>query len=369
MRKKSRRGTGLTAEERAKKKQQAERKRKTREFKKKIKNIFIMAGFIYLNTENKHVEIGPRTVELDSVFIYKNILLICEDTSIEDIKPHMRKKNETSEVIKKDIAQLVKWLTESFKEYKDAIDEYTPEEYKVFYLYFTEKETGFTKNQYDLFSHIKIVEPQFLNYLDSMAKCIKKSVKYEVLRFLNLNSEDIGTTTTEDAQKNINATIISPKKNTGITTGVRIVSFMMSADTLIRNSFVMRKDSWEDAVFLYQRLIKKEKIKAIRKFLVKKEESFYNNIIVTLPDDVIFLDQDKNPVELKNIGKFATYNMIIPDKMNSICIIDGQHRVFAHYEGLENDTDEEKISKLRKELHLLVTGLVFPKDMPPIQRA
>ena len=54
--------------------------------------------------------------------------------------------------------------------------------------------------------------------------------------------------------------------------------------------------------------------------------------------------------------------------MNSICVIDGQHRVFAYYEGLPDDPTEKEISKLRSQLHLLVTGLVFPKTMPKAER-
>ena len=60
--------------------------------------------------------------------------------------------------------------------------------------------------------------------------------------------------------------------------------------------------------------------------------------------------------------------MCIPNEYNSICIIDGQHRVYAHYEGIQNDNEEKMISKLRKELHLLVTGLVFPEDMPLVEK-
>lgn len=60
--------------------------------------------------------------------------------------------------------------------------------------------------------------------------------------------------------------------------------------------------------------------------------------------------------------------MLIPDQMNSICIIDGQHRVYAHYEGDSNDKNEGKISELRKKLHLLVTGLVFPPEMSITER-
>lgn len=135
---------------------------------------------------------------------------------------------------------------------------------------------------------------------------------------------------------------------------------MMSAETLIKNSYVLRKDNWEDSITLYQRLIQKEKIKGIRKFLATRQEAFYNNIIVALPSNVYFLDEEDHPIDLDSIGRYDVCKMMLPDEMNSICIIDGQHRVYAHYEGEENDPDEIEIANLRRKLHLLVTGLVFP---------
>lgn len=55
--------------------------------------------------------------------------------------------------------------------------------------------------------------------------------------------------------------------------------------------------------------------------------------------------------------------------MNSICVIDGQHRIFAHYESGVDSKQERKIAELRKQLHLLVTGLVFPPGMSEEERA
>ena len=55
--------------------------------------------------------------------------------------------------------------------------------------------------------------------------------------------------------------------------------------------------------------------------------------------------------------------------MNSICVIDGQHRIFAHYESGVDSKQEKRISELRQQLHLLVTGLVFDKSVRPEERA
>ena len=114
----------------------------------------------------------------------------------------------------------------------------------------------------------------------------------------------------------------------------------------------------------------KKKIKGIRDFIEKKGEAFYNNIIVALPDNVSFEDGSSHSVDIDHITSLEpNCKLILPKEMNSICVIDGQHRIFAHYESGTNSKQEQEISELRKQLHLLVTGLVFPKDMTKLERA
>ncbi|WP_219808293.1 hypothetical protein, partial [Campylobacter concisus] len=86
--------------------------RLSRKFRNSIKNTFIMAGFKYLNTQNKHFKIGHRTVELDFIFIYENIILICEDTATktDKIKDHVRKKHEGFVEINENLTNFYKWL-------------------------------------------------------------------------------------------------------------------------------------------------------------------------------------------------------------------------------------------------------------------
>ena len=339
-----------------------------KKFKNKIKKLFTLSGFDYIETENHHFKIGLRVVEIDSLYIDKNILIVCEDTSTSnDIKSHIRKKHEAFDQIEKNKRIFLDWIKKEFSYNK--IEQYNENQYIIKYLYFSQNELNLTKEDEQLYPLIRFVEPRYLEYFNRMAQCIHKSVKYEVYRFLNITSNQIGINTTESTQKCISATIISPKESTGINNGVRIVSFMMSAETLIKNSYVLRKDNWEDSITLYQRLIQKEKIKGIRKFLATRQEAFYNNIIVALPSNVYFLDKEDHPIDIDSIGGYGVCKMMLPDEMNSICIIDGQHRVYAHYEGETNDPYESDIANLRKKLHLLVTGLVFPNEMSDIQKS
>lgn len=328
-------------------------------FRNKIRNTFTVAGFKYWNTEGRHVKVGGRKVEIDFIFVYENFLFICEDTTtgIKNIKDHIRNKKEAFGQIDKNLSDFLDILFG----YKDCALE--KKEYSIKFLYFSYEELKFNNDEYNLFKPIIFVNNSTLSYFHKMSKCIKRSIKYEIFRFLNLQDNDFMATTEGDI-KTIKATIISPKTSTGIKSGIKMVSFMMSAETLMRNSYVARKDSWENSMYLYQRLIHEAKIKNIRKFLLEKGEAFYNNIIVALPDNVSFKDGENKDINLDDIRKHEVCTMCIPNEYNSICIIDGQHRVYAHYEGMQNDNEEKKISKLRKELHLLVTGLVFPEDMP-----
>ena len=66
---------------------------------------------------------------------------------------------------------------------------------------------------------------------------------------------------------------------------------------------------------------------------------------MSLPDDIQFLDDNNHQIDLNVIQDHKSCTMMIPDKMNSICVIDGQHRMYAHYESLIQDEKEVKNDK------------------------
>lgn len=352
----------------AQKKEQA-RKKKEAAFKRKIKTTFMTAGFSYLPSNGKEFKIGLRVVELDYLFIYDNVVLICEDTcGQKKDKDHIRKKSESFQEIKSHLKDFFDWMLNTFPDDRALVEKYRPERYQVFYLYIPQNELNLTADERALYGNLLFVEPETLSYFNKMTQCIHYSARYEIFRFLGIKDEHLGSSGSEGAKTTIKAPIIYPEDITGLRNGVRVVSFMMSAEKLLRTAYVLRKDNWEESIFLYQRLIEKEKIKSIRAFLASKGEAFYNNIIVALPDNVTFEDDSSNPIPKDKIGDFQHCKLVIPDEMNSICVIDGQHRIFAHYEAPSNDKHESKIAVLRKQLHMLVTGLIFPDGMSEADR-
>lgn len=345
------------------------KKRKEAEFRKKIRNSFTDAGFIYFPTNYKTFRIGTRDVELDYLFIYENIIVICEDnTKSKKDKNHIRNKNESFSEIKANVPTLVHWLTSMFPEKKDIVTKYRPERLLLYYIYISQNESGLTEDEMKRFSNLLFWEPETLSYFSRMSQCIHYSARFEFFRYLGISDDQIGFSGSEGGKTVIKAPIIYPQDATGIRNGVRIVSFMMSAEKLLKMSYVLRKDSWEESMFLYQRLVEKDKVKSIRAFLADKGEAFYNNIIVALPDTVQFENADKKIVTIDQIGDFQNCKLVIPDEMNSVCVIDGQHRIFAHHEAPATEKYEARIAPLRKQLHLLVTGLFFPPEMKSAER-
>lgn len=340
-------------------------------FKKKIVKIFTDAGFQYFPTNDQEMYIGLRKVEVDALFIYENIWLICEDTvTTTNIRDHIRTKNEAFGQIRNNLPCFIEKLLKLFPERSEEIKKYDYTRIKTFALYIPKEEVVLTDDDYQLFSELKFVQPKTLNYFHWIAQCIKHSARNEVFRFLDLKTADIGQLSSSSDNASITAPIIYPKSFTGINNNVRIVSFMMSAEDLLNTSYVMRKDNWAESIWLYQRLIDKNKIKNIRSFIETKGEAFFNNIIVGLPDQVRFRDEHGDYKTIDDIGDLeGNCQLVFPKEINSICVIDGQHRIFAHYESGVDSKQERTISELRKQLHLLVTGLIFPRGMRAEERA
>lgn len=103
----------LTAEQKA----AQLKKRKVLAFRKKIRSSFTDAGFTYFSTLDKHFPIGTRTVELDYLFLYENIIVICEDNTKQkkDID-HIRNKNESFAEIRNNKTAFLNWLSNTFPE-------------------------------------------------------------------------------------------------------------------------------------------------------------------------------------------------------------------------------------------------------------
>ena len=349
-------------------------------FQEKIISIFTNAGFKHFKTEKKPFQLnGCNEIELDHIFVNENVLIECEDTIfsyelskekdasnrkniLEQMKKHKNNKKKAAEII----LQNKKGFIEALKRRFNTIDQngnYCPADYKIFFLYFDYMSDEMTQKDMQAYRPLKFVSQATMDYFLTISSSIKQSFRYELFRYLGMHREDYLPSTIGGSKKPLLSPIIYPERWTGFEGGVRVVTFMMQPQILLEMACVLRKDSWDGKNDLYQRLITNKRIKEVRGFLINENTMFLNNIIVTMPDNISFLDEDNNKVDIEEINDAKKqYNVEIPLEYNSMAIIDGQHRAYAFYEDIANDDEEKIISIQRKKYCLLVTGIIYPHD-------
>lgn len=355
------------------KQEKAKLRKIERDYFQSIENIFINSGFISMPVEGKQFDIGSRPrCELDHCFVSQNIIIICEQTTGEKSSDHLLKKQETSNEITRSSENKKHFIDYLSSNFPDKIDtsSFNISRWKIFYLYFSRLKIDYTPEDFARYDKLRFIDNPTYMYLTNMSKVIKKSFLYEILRFLNIETPDYGSISAGGGipLPTRDVSIIYPNDVTGMNDGVGIVSFMMSPNELIKSSYVLRKDNWQEKIGLYQRLITEPRIKNIRKFILSTKRTFFNNIIVGLPSDIVIYDEEDKPITIESLDRYQNCKMRLSEGFNTMSIIDGQHRVYAYYENNILDEEEKEVQKLRSKLNLLVTGIVFPPEWTEFQK-
>jgi DGQHR domain-containing protein len=330
---------------------------------KDLLSMFRPMGFEFLSVNGYHKFYGGIKSELDAAFIFENLLVICEETVSAD-KDHLRKKHEYYNALLSERNNFLDDFKIRFKEKFAKFDTYSNNEYRLFYIYVSEPRLDeAVKHIYKDFNYL---DSRSLKYFNKIIHCLKYSSRNEFYKFLGLDLSDIGSASTGADEKTIDSAVIIPESSSGFPEGIQLFSFLMRAEDLMDCAYVLRKDSWATgANFSYQRLIDAAKVEEIRKYLADYQRTFIDNIIVSIPDDVSFFKKDISNKwiaisDVSNLVNIENVKIKIPYKINSIGLIDGQHRVYGHYKGY--DALEDKIATLRKKRHLLITGLYYDKN-------
>ncbi|HTH98260.1 MAG TPA: DGQHR domain-containing protein, partial [Stellaceae bacterium] len=206
-----------------------------------------------------------------------------------------------------------------------------------------------------------------LRYFSSVSDAIKVSARFEVLQFLGITPSSLG------AKGKIQVSVSSndyhgsilPEAHSNFDDGYKVITFYVDPEALLRTAYVLRKDGWRDSLNLYQRMISKTKIESIRQYLRKHKRVFVNNIVVTLPSDVKPLTAELETIDAATLSRTEPVTFKLPGRPNSVGIIDGQHRIFAHHETVEDDA---QIAQLRVQQNLLVTGIIYPENISDSER-
>ena len=350
---KRRRRTKLSAEEKAKRRQQ-------HKLRKRIVSAFTKSGFVRIPSRNRKIMFGSRQSELDDIFVYKNIVVITEDTclsSSDDVREHLLKKS----LLYKDIVSRPSEFIDTLNNYFPTLQKQLQPKYqssdiilKILYCSATRLEE---RHKAD-FSYITFLEERPLQYFEALSRVLGRSARFEFFKYFNIRQKDI----CQPPSRNIVSyeAFALPDSPSGFPGGFRLFTFYIDPETLMRLGFVLRKDGWLDSGGLYQRMISRRKILNMRRFLGEQQRVFINNIIVSLPSECR-LRYDQHERDMKELIQHKAVTIEIPSEFNTIGIIDGQHRVFAYHEG--DDNYEAKIAIKRSKHLLLATGLIYPSEM------
>jgi len=255
-------------------------------FSKKIRETIKNFGFKYLSTRNKHKVIGQQEGEIDAIFLYENLVLISEDTLTENVKDHLKDKHVFYEQIKSNKKQFIYWIKSEFPDTFSKFRKYQISRYRIFFLYFSKNIVEL--NTKDLFNYIKFIDKRKLSYFYRIARCTKYTGRNELYKFLKITLNDVGTPSSSENEKTIETAVILPEETSGFPEGIKVISFLLSAQNLMDCSFVLRRESWDLDANLYQRLLLPKKINEIREFIATDGRTFINNVIVSLPSNVTF---------------------------------------------------------------------------------
>ncbi|MGG5543679.1 DNA sulfur modification protein DndB [Burkholderia vietnamiensis] len=335
-----------------------------------LPEIFPEAGFSTIKSDGIHFDIEDRTGEIDYIFAFENVIVLCEETTAtNNISNHFSKKKLFHGILtnnKDEFFETYCSLNDEFKKYVTDKN-YDCQDLEIRHIYFSSA----AECDHSLFSHstpLQIMRRSDANYFKSLTKIIGKSAKYELLKYLNVSLSQIGDAKSSGAKYSLSGydAFTLSGTHTNYPSGFGIVSFYADPASLISRAYVLRRDGWEDSQISYQRFLVPGKLSSMRSYLADTKKVFVNNLIVTLPNHVQITDHNNASVDLSTTYK-GTTKLVLPNELGTVGIVDGQHRVFSYHEG--DDDAEKQIKTLRKRQNLLVTGIVFPSSYSDVQRA
>lgn len=301
---------------------------------------------------------GQRS-DFDDTFVYENVIVLAEYTCSQpaSVGNHLKIKKIVYDKILAEPAKFIDFLRVKFPTSADEFPiGYHPSSWIIKILYCS-------RYDFDEQHKLNVPGPVYgdypaIRYFTSLTSHIKLSARNEFLDFLEIDVNKVGvggrigrpSTTPYDG-------LVLPEANSNFNEGYKVVSFYADPGSLLRAAYVLRRDGWKDPSSLYQRMVQKSKIEAIRSYLREEKRVFVNNIIVTLPNSVKPINAAGTTIDTKSLIETSPVKISLPTNPNSIGLIDGQHRVFAYY---ETENDDPDIARLRDQQNLLVTGIIYP---------
>ncbi|MRX06787.1 hypothetical protein GJ697_02955 [Pseudoduganella sp. FT25W] len=328
----------------------------------KLTNIFVGAGFTHIPSDNIHFYLEQRQGEIDHIFAWENVIVLCEETAGKEVTKHCTNKIFFHKLIAQDWPKFF----ETYRKHNPQLDayigtNYTAQELEVRHIYYSEEydlDEGVAQNS----APFSILSRANAAYFDALVKTIAKSAKFEILKYLGITLNRVGQSRISGGGVTLQSFpgFALPAAHTNYPKDFAIVSFYADPMALIQRAYILRRDGWESPDLSYQRFVRAEKLSEMRDYLANNGKVFINNLIVTLPSKALMRETSGQLVDPKTLSQRTHVELELPLELGTVGVVDGQHRILAYFEG--SGPVEDKISPLRKRQNLLVTGIIFPMD-------
>lgn len=164
-------------------------------------------------------------------------------------------------------------------------------------------------------------------YYSGLVERLGRSAKYQLL----------GDLFRKQKIKELDSDVPAIKSRMG---GEVYYSFSIEPSKLLKMGYILHRiNANNDMMPTYQRLINPQRLTSIRKF-VNEGNYFPNSLIVSIDSDGHDLQFDKAQDSCQVKDSVATVGILhLPQKYQSIYIIDGQHRLYGYSESVHADND------------------------------
>jgi len=208
----------------------------------------------------------------------------------------------------------------------------------------TEKEVSKEDKQYAEQREMRLWGEDDLRYYEVLVDAIGEYAKYEIINSFGINT---------DEEKVIHTILALRLHQPYSQSDTDLFLFTMTPEKLLKTCAVLRKARGNADV--YQRVLRKDRLSGIRKFVTMENALLPPNVIVHFSDRVkwdplktTIRDANDRPIVLSRERDCELIILSIPMEYASLELIDGQHRLYG-FAGTEPAT--------RENFNLVVLGM------------
>lgn len=349
----------------------------------KVVSIFRKSGIDCLR--EVEIKTEEQKTDIDVLGIYNNIIILVECAGEKKFGPKLKKSLTDFDLNIEHFEKMPEVISKKYNNFYKKHVKCLKSSNKIFKKLFVSLKKE-TKDCIDKTHHNMcnkndacIWTMEEIYYYDTISNCTYDHCKYEIFDCLNIKPEDI-----EDNTEPIILTYLAYGKK--INNKSYLLNFIVRVSVLLQRSTIKRL---QDSVTKegYQRLLDKNKLKVMRKYLLSgKTNTYPNNLICvlnksaskpkeigkTINDQFQLREEEKATTStLKKQFKDNIFLIELPNSYNVFEIIDGQHRLFSYaqtkyhlFEKIKNSNEKTKIKrednrmkKLSEQSYLTVTAI------------